>query len=79
MAFGEGGLIVNPPTDDDLALYATIDRLEPSSGTSLGTGIQTALNLALSESGPGIRLRSRQTFWKRQVHGAPSRPLSSCS
>ena len=53
VAFGEGGLIVNPPTDDDQALYATIDRLEPSSGTSLGTGIQTALNLALSESGPG--------------------------
>ena len=53
VAFGEGGLIVNPPTDDDQALYATIDRLEPSSGTSLGTGIQTALNLALSASGPG--------------------------
>ena len=53
VAFGEGGLIVNPPTDDDQALYGTIDRLEPSSGTSLGTGIQTALNLALSESGPG--------------------------
>ena len=52
VAFGEGGLIVNPPTDDDQALYATIDRLEPSSGTSLGTGIQTALNLALSGSGP---------------------------
>ena len=53
VAFGEGGLIVNPPTDDNQALYATIDRLEPSSGTSLGTGIQTALNLALSASGPG--------------------------
>ena len=52
VAFGEGGLIVNPPTDDDQALYATIDRLESSSGTSLGTGIQTALNLALSGSGP---------------------------
>ena len=52
VAFGEGGLIVNPPTDDDQALNATIDRLEPSSGTSLGTGIQTALNLALSGSGP---------------------------
>ena len=52
VAFGEGGLIVNPPTDDDQALNATIDRLEPSSGTSLGTGIQTALNLALSAAGP---------------------------
>ena len=52
VAFGEGGLIVNPPTDDDQALNATIDRLEPSSGTSLGTGIQTALNLALSGAGP---------------------------
>ena len=52
VAFGEGGLVVQPPTDDDEALYATIDRLVPQSGTSLGRGIQTALNLVTSNPGP---------------------------
>ena len=50
VAFGEGGLVVQPPTDDDEALIATIDRLVPQSGTSLGRGILTALNLVYPES-----------------------------
>ncbi len=45
VAFGEGGLVVQPPTDDIDALSATIDRLVPQSGTSLGRGIMTALNI----------------------------------
>ena len=49
VAFGEGGLVVQPPTDDDEALLATIDRLAPYSGTSLGRGILTALNLVAPE------------------------------
>ena len=49
VAFGEGGLVVQTPTGDDAALEATIDRLEPQSGTSLGRGILTALNLAAPE------------------------------
>ena len=53
VAFGEGGLIVQPPTGDEEALYATIDRLVPQSGTSLGQGLVTALNLALPEQAPG--------------------------
>ena len=54
VAFGEGGLVVQPPTDDDEALDATIDRLAPYSGTSLGRGMLTALNLvAPEEPGPG--------------------------
>ena len=44
-AFGEGGLVVQPPTDDDEAVRETIDRLVPQSGTSLGRGMMTALNL----------------------------------
>ena len=50
VAFGEGGLVVQPPTDDDDALLATIDRLVPQSGTSLGRGILTALNMVYPES-----------------------------
>ena len=50
VAFGEGGLVVQPPTDDDEALLATIDRLVPQSGTSLGRGILTALNMVFQEA-----------------------------
>ena len=49
VAFGEGGLVVQPPTDEKDALDATIDRLEPYSGTSLGQGVLTALNLIAPE------------------------------
>ena len=51
VAFGESGLLVQPPIDDDEALHATIDRLAPDSGTSLGRGILTALNVVSPESG----------------------------
>ena len=50
VAFGEGGMVVQPPTDDDEALLATIERLVPYSGTSLGRGMLTALNLVVPES-----------------------------
>ena len=53
VAFGEGGLIVQTPTDDNEALDATIDRLVPQSGTSLGRGMMTALHLLASEDGSG--------------------------
>ena len=49
VAFGEGGLIVQPPTDDGEALRTTISRLVPQSGTSLGEGIMAALS-AISDS-----------------------------
>lgn len=52
VAFGEGGLVVQPPTDDDDAVRETIDRLVPQSGTSLGRGLMTALNLVAPEPGP---------------------------
>ena len=52
VAFGEGGLVVQTPTDDNEALNATIDRLEPQSGTSLGQGLLTALNLVAAGAGP---------------------------
>ena len=45
VAFGEGGLVVEAPTDDTESITATIDRMVPQSGTSLGRGILAALNL----------------------------------
>ena len=53
VSFGEGGLVVRAPTDDEEELTATIDLLVPQSATSLGTGILTALELILREIGPG--------------------------
>ncbi|MBN2503688.1 MAG: VWA domain-containing protein [Anaerolineales bacterium] len=44
VAFSDGGLVVQPPSEDRAAISATIERLVPQSGTSLGHGIIAALN-----------------------------------
>ncbi len=44
VAFGSGGLVVQQPTNDQTAVLATIDRLSPQGGTSLGQGIFSSLN-----------------------------------
>ena len=44
VAFSTGGLVVQTPTDDRPTIAATIDRLVPQSGTSLGQGILAALD-----------------------------------
>lgn len=49
VAFSGGGLVVQPPTDDQAAVLATIDRLSPEGGTSLGQGIFQALNAIAGE------------------------------
>ncbi len=53
VAFGEGGLVVQPPTSDVDELEATINRLTPESGTSLGRGIVTALEFISAETDSG--------------------------
>lgn len=49
VAFSNGGLIVQPPTNVQGDVLATIDRLSPQGGTSLGRGIFTALNAIAEE------------------------------
>jgi Ca-activated chloride channel family protein len=49
VVFGNGGLIVQPPTDIQGDVLAAIDRVSPQGGTSLGQGIYTALNAAAGE------------------------------
>jgi Ca-activated chloride channel family protein len=44
VAFSNGGLVVQQPTVDQAAVIATIERLSPQGGTSLGQGISTSLN-----------------------------------
>jgi len=50
VAFGSGGLVVQQPTNDQTAVLATIDRLSPQGGTSLGQGIFSALNAISGEA-----------------------------
>ncbi len=52
VAFSNGGLVVQPPTDDQTALLDTINRLTPQAGTSLGQGIFSALNAIAGEPIP---------------------------
>ena len=58
VAFGQGGLIVQPPTDNGEALNATIDRLTPDHGTSLARGILTALHSITSQQETGSQQSS---------------------
>jgi Ca-activated chloride channel family protein len=50
VAFSNGGLVVQQPTADQTAVLATIDRLSPQGGTSLGHGIFTSLNAIAGEA-----------------------------
>jgi Ca-activated chloride channel homolog len=52
VAFSDGGLVVQTPTDDRIALAETVDRFMPQSGTSLGQGILVALNASLADPDP---------------------------
>ena len=52
VAFSNGGLVVQPPTSDQTAVLATIDRLTPQGATSLGQGIFSALNAIAGEAIP---------------------------
>jgi Ca-activated chloride channel family protein len=56
VAFSDGGFTVQVPTNDTEALLATINRLTPQRGTSLGQGILTALNIIAAEAGQDIQL-----------------------
>jgi Ca-activated chloride channel family protein len=49
VAFSNGGLVIQPPTDDQAVLFAAIDRLEPQGATSLAQGIFSALNAIAGE------------------------------
>lgn len=50
VAFSNAGLVVQPPTDDQTAVLATIDRLSVQGGTSLGRGIFTSLTAIAGET-----------------------------
>jgi Ca-activated chloride channel family protein len=49
VAFSSGGVVVQPPTNDSLAVLETIDRLGPQGATSLGQGIFSSLSAIAGE------------------------------
>jgi Ca-activated chloride channel family protein len=51
VSFSGNGFAVQTPTNDANILLAAIDRLEPTSGTSLGQGIFAALNTIALDAG----------------------------
>ena len=51
VAFSDGGLAVQKPTNDQETILASIDRLAPQRGTSLGHGILAALNTIATDAG----------------------------
>lgn len=50
IAFSDGGFAVQAPTNDQEAILATINRLTPQRGTSLGQGILASLNVIAGDA-----------------------------
>ncbi len=62
VAFSDSAFSVQAPTNDQAAILAAIDRLKPTKGTSLATGIQVALNsIANMNAIPTPQYYSNQT------------------
>ena len=61
VAFSDSGFAIQPPTNDQGALLASIGRLTPQHGTSLGQGILASLNTIAVSKGEVPRLYSNLT------------------
>ncbi len=64
VAFSESGFSVQLPSDDQAAILASIDRLQPQRGTSLASGIIVSLNTIATVTG------------QPQILGAASQPAA---
>lgn len=60
VAFSDSGFATSAPTNDQAVILDAINRLTPQRGTSLGQGIQTALNTIASDAGQGPLLYSNR-------------------
>lgn len=58
VAFSDGGIAVQPPTDNREETLATIERLVPRRGTSIANGILVALNAIVIHNGGQAILQS---------------------
>jgi len=60
VAFSDGGLSVQAPSDDQVKILAAINRLAPQRGTSLGSGILAALNTIAASEAPATSYYSNK-------------------
>ena len=51
VAFSDGGISIQPPTNERERTFETIDRLVPRRGTSLGNGLLVSLNTIVVSAG----------------------------
>ncbi|HLX34971.1 MAG TPA: VWA domain-containing protein [Candidatus Limnocylindrales bacterium] len=62
VAFSDAGLTTVPPSTDQAAILAAIDRLRPARGTSVGQGILASLHaIEVAEAGPGVDYYSNRS------------------
>ena len=61
VAFSDSGFAVQAPTDVDSPVLATIERMRPQRGTSLGQGILSALTVLEEAQGEGELVYSQRT------------------
>jgi Ca-activated chloride channel family protein len=61
VAFSESGFTVQPPTNDQAAIFATLNRLRPERGTSLASGILASLNTIFATPEPSGAVYSNIT------------------
>lgn len=62
VAFSDGGLSTQAPTDDTAAILAAINRLSPQRGTSLGSGILAGLNIIAASEAPATSYYSNKNL-----------------
>lgn len=59
VSFSNAGFTTQPPTDDQAAILAAINRLTVQTGTSLAQGIVASLNLIAAGTDPPLTLSNR--------------------
>lgn len=73
VVFSDGGISVQPPTEDRKETLATIDRLVPRRGTSIGNGILVALNTIAVDAGDSPILKTNGAADTSNI--SPSQPI----
>ena len=71
VAFGNAGLIIEPPTNDPAALTSAIDRISPQGATSVGQGIFTSIQ-AVSDQDIELETAEDGTIVPVQIGSYPS-------
>src|SRR6266498_5721213 len=71
VAFSDGGIAVQPPTNDHEKTLSTISRLVPRRGTSVANGILVALNTIALDAGDPPILKTSNNSGSQEPVSAP--------